>query len=36
VKDNRISSIEELYLHSLPVKEHQMVDQIFPGSRTRC
>jgi small subunit ribosomal protein S2e len=26
VKDKRISSIEELYLHSLPVKEYQMVD----------
>jgi hypothetical protein len=31
VKENRIHSIEEIYLHSLPVKEHQIVDQLVPG-----
>jgi len=30
VKDQKISSIEEVYLHSLPIKEYQIVDQFFP------
>jgi small subunit ribosomal protein S2e len=35
VKENMIHSIEEIYLHSLPVKEHQIMDQLVPGSRMR-
>jgi hypothetical protein len=31
VKENMIHSIEEIYLHSLPVKEHQILDQLMPG-----
>ncbi|XP_076940815.1 uncharacterized protein LOC143610136 [Bidens hawaiensis] len=31
VKDGKITKLEEIYLHSLPVKEHQIVDQILPG-----
>jgi hypothetical protein len=31
VKENMIHSIEEIYLHSLPVKEHQIMDQLVPG-----
>jgi len=33
VKDQKITSIEEIYLHSLPIKEYQIVDQFFqPGT----
>merc|ERR1711977_131763 len=33
VKDNKIDSIEDIYLHSLPIKEYQIVDQFFsPGT----
>jgi small subunit ribosomal protein S2e len=31
VKGNRIHSIKEIYLHSLPVKEHQIMDQLVSG-----
>ncbi|EEE66778.1 hypothetical protein OsJ_23506 [Oryza sativa Japonica Group] len=31
VKENKIHKIEEIYLHSLPVKEHQIVEQLVPG-----
>jgi len=31
VKEGRINKIEEIYLHSLPVKEHQIVEQLVPG-----
>ncbi|ORY36499.1 40S ribosomal protein S2 [Rhizoclosmatium globosum] len=31
VKDNRIKSIEEIYLFSLPVKEFQIIDHFLPG-----
>ncbi|KAJ3297803.1 40S ribosomal protein [Rhizoclosmatium sp. JEL0117] len=31
VKDNRITSIEEIYLFSLPVKEFQIIDHFLPG-----
>ncbi|KAJ0911719.1 putative ribosomal protein S5 [Helianthus annuus] len=31
VKDGKITKLEEIYLHSLPVKEHQIVDQILPS-----
>lgn len=27
----KISSIEEIFLHSLPIKEYQIVDQLLPG-----
>ncbi|KAG1342211.1 40S ribosomal protein S2-3 [Cocos nucifera] len=29
VKEGRIQSLEEIYLHSLPVKEHQIVDTLL-------
>merc|ERR1712167_539943 len=33
VKDQKINSIEDIYLHSLPIKEYQIVDQFFaPGT----
>merc|ERR1712064_195968 len=32
VKEEKIGSIEEVYLHSLPVKEYQIIDKFFaPG-----
>jgi ribosomal protein uS5 len=31
VKAGKISSIEEIYLHSLPMKEAQIVDHFLPG-----
>ena len=31
VKEGRIKKIEEIYLHSLPVKEHQIVEALLPG-----
>ncbi|GJV75704.1 40S ribosomal protein S2-4-like protein [Tanacetum coccineum] len=31
VKDGKISKLEEIYLHSLPIKEHQIIDQILPS-----
>jgi len=33
VKDGKIASIEDIYLHSLPIKEYQIIDQFFaPGT----
>merc|ERR1719356_1997553 len=33
VRDKKIGSIEDIYLHSLPIKEYQIIDQFFqPGS----
>ncbi|KAA8914799.1 hypothetical protein TRICI_002833 [Trichomonascus ciferrii] len=31
VKAGKITSLEEVYLHSLPVKEFQIIDQFLPG-----
>ncbi|KAJ9548030.1 hypothetical protein OSB04_001355 [Centaurea solstitialis] len=31
VKDGKITKLEEVYLHSLPIKEHQIIDQILPS-----
>nr|XP_043636523.1 40S ribosomal protein S2-4-like [Erigeron canadensis] len=31
VKEKKISKLEEIYLHSLPIKEYQIIDQILPG-----
>lgn len=31
VKAGKITSLEEIYLHSLPVKEFQIIDQFLPG-----
>lgn len=30
VKANKIKSMEEIYLHSLPIKEYQIVDFFLP------
>merc|ERR1712127_416178 len=33
VKDGKIGSIEDIYLHALPIKEYQIIDVFFqPGS----
>ncbi|CAK0829477.1 unnamed protein product [Prorocentrum cordatum] len=33
VKEGKITSIEDIYLHSLPIKEYQIIDQFFaPGT----
>jgi len=33
VRDNKIASIEDIYLHSLPIKEYQIIDHFFaPGT----
>ncbi|KAL1365881.1 hypothetical protein HN51_013833 [Arachis hypogaea] len=32
VKEKKISSLEQIYLHSLPIKEHQIVDQLVGPS----
>merc|ERR1712166_485179 len=33
VKDQKITSIEDIYLHSLPIKEYQIIDAFFsPGT----
>merc|ERR1719229_1778195 len=33
VKDEKVDSIEDIYLHSLPIKEFQIIDQFFaPGT----
>ena len=31
VKSNRIKSFEQIYLHSLPIKEYQIIDELCPG-----
>jgi small subunit ribosomal protein S2e len=28
---DKIKSLEQIYLHSLPIKEHQIVDKLCPG-----
>eukprot|EP01059_Diplonema_ambulator_P029031 TRINITY_DN4811_c0_g2_i1.p1 TRINITY_DN4811_c0_g2~~TRINITY_DN4811_c0_g2_i1.p1 ORF type:complete len:259 (+),score=76.69 TRINITY_DN4811_c0_g2_i1:130-906(+) len=33
VKDNRIRKIEEIYLHSLPIKESQIIDHFYPKDK---
>jgi len=30
VKDGKIENIEQIYLHSLPIKEHEIIDKLFP------
>merc|ERR1719424_1855028 len=30
VEEGRIRSLEEIFLHSMPIKEHQIVDHFFP------
>jgi len=32
VKEGRIQTIEDIYLHSLPIKEFQIVDALFPNA----
>ncbi|KAL6523318.1 Small ribosomal subunit protein uS5x [Orobanche gracilis] len=29
VRDGRITSVEQIYLHSLPIKEHQIIDKLI-------
>jgi len=33
VKEGYIKSIEEVFLHAIPIKEHQIVDYFFPPSK---
>merc|ERR1711966_116746 len=35
VKEGRITSIEDIYLHSLPIKEYQIVDTIFSAGQLK-
>ncbi len=30
VKAGKITSLEEIYLHALPIKEYQIIDQFLP------
>lgn len=34
VKDGKITSLEEIYIHSLPIKEHQVIDFFYEGKGT--
>ncbi len=34
VKARIINTIEEIYLHSIPIKEYQIVDLLLPGKRS--
>ena len=36
MKEGRIRSLEEIFLHSMPIKEHQIVDHFFPPVRSQC
>lgn len=31
VKDGKITSVEEIYLHSLPIKEYEIIDRLLPN-----
>ena len=31
VKSNKIKSLEQIYFHSLPIKEYQIIDELCPG-----
>ena len=31
VKSNKIKSLEQIYLHSLPIKEYQIIDELCPS-----
>lgn len=31
VKDRKIASLEEIYIHSLPIKEYQIIDFFYEG-----
>ncbi|KAE9551106.1 hypothetical protein FO519_005684 [Halicephalobus sp. NKZ332] len=33
VKEGKINSVEEIYLHSLPIKEFEIIDRLLPGLR---
>merc|ERR1712072_1662188 len=35
VKNGRITTIEDIYLHSLPIKEYQIVDILFPAQQLK-
>merc|ERR1712151_992977 len=35
VKDNKIQSIEDIYLNSLPIKEYQIIDQFESGTKLK-
>ena len=32
---NKIKSLEQIYLHSLPIKEHQIIDKLCPGLKDK-
>lgn len=34
VRDGKIASLEEIYVHSLPIKEYQIVDFFYEGKGT--
>lgn len=35
VADAKIKKLEEIYLHSLPIKEHQIVDEFLPSGKLK-
>ena len=35
VKEGSIASVEDIYLHSLPIKEYQIVDALFPAGNLK-
>merc|ERR1711966_77578 len=35
VKEGRIASVEDIYLHSLPIKEFQIIDALFPAGNLK-
>ena len=35
VKNGQITTIEDIYLHSLPIKEYQIVDILFPAQQLK-
>ncbi|KMT03634.1 hypothetical protein BVRB_8g190470 [Beta vulgaris subsp. vulgaris] len=36
VKEKKIISVEQIYLHSLPIKEHQIVDELLGNLKDEC
>ena len=35
VKSNKIKSLEQIYLHSLPIKEYQIIDKLCPSLKDK-
>jgi len=35
VKENKIKKLEEIYLYSIPIKEHQIIDEFLPAGKLK-